>query len=1252
MHPPRRTPICILRLARACGATVAMLATASPVFAQVASLSKGQQILVSRGMQINGIIALTSDPFHLSTLQSTNFTAPFWAWTSDVSKLGAASAGAPWAKWFDYNTENDLTAAESPYRSNLVQLYVGDEQNLNDATIFNNTVNWFNANRPKFPTTMLLTNQWGTEVAESTMINFVAQANPDAVNFDNYPYVVGSGSYVAEEYGDLSKYRRLGLGSYIGASGNAPRPYGVVIQTYQTTGDNRRAPSDSEMRRDLFAAWTAGYTFASTFTYNSGATTLFTNGDTNITTLGTQFKETAAQSRNLGPTLIKLISKGAATRFIAGQDSAGTVHDVPSGWSPWAAGAEGDPYTSSVAVANTGTKNSGHPGDVLIGYFSPMLDSYDGPAYTNEQYFMVTNGLADPTGIVADCKQEVTLDFEFIASGMNSLQRLRRSDGQVETVPLTPISGNHYRLTLSLDGGTGDLFKFNDGAPFVGTAAPALVYWDSDSSATNNNSTTGAGTGGNGNWNGSSSTWYNGSSNSAWSAGKHAIFWGTAGIVTLATPQSANSLAFLTNGYTLTGSTLTMTGAAIMADTGVTANIGSSIAGTLGIIKNGSGTVNFTAGNTYAGGTTINGGVLAIASPSSLGTVPATPAVNIAINNGAMLRFNGSGMAFDVNRQVHLGTGGGTIDTNGNDAAIAGRISGTSLTKSGGGILALSGMNTFSSGTMISGGALQVSSDANLGAPPATLATNITLDGGTLRFGGIFDLSNTRGISIGPGGGTIDTNGFGNDFGYSPTNGFRGGDLTKTGDGTFYASATTGGSNNLWTGRLILKQGTWKIQASDGLPINPNLDGNYYEKQVTFNGGKLEVQVNNPTLQISAPKRGMYIQSGGEIIVRQNTFRWSGTVSGASTNSTWTKSGAGTLRLDTSTYANGSYNGNIQVAEGTLALSGAAPLGSLVSIDVATGATFNLMGSQTIGSVAGGGSIVLGGNTLTTGVNNFSTELNGLISGTGNLTKTGSGSLALSRPVGNSYTGVTTITAGTLLAMNTTGSATGTGTVTVNAGAVLGGNGTSQGNVVNNGTVAPGGSIGTLHLGGNYTQGVGGKLEIELASTANHDELAVASTASLAGTLAVSLIGGFMPQAGDVFELMSASGFGGSKFTNSILPALAGGLGWNVNYNTNSVTLSVAIPGDFDGSGTVDAADYVLWRKRLGTTYSPADYDLWRVNFGRSQGAAGSNFAAVPEPSTLLLVLITALALPVVDAAQKRSECSRLHVSLRKIGRG
>ena len=52
------------------------------------------------------------------------------------------------------------------------------------------------------------------------------------------------------------------------------------------------------------------------------------------------------------------------------------------------------------------------------------------------------------------------------------MQRLSRDSGLVEQVPLIYDGTTKYHLSLTLDGGTGDLFKFNDGAPFVGFNVP------------------------------------------------------------------------------------------------------------------------------------------------------------------------------------------------------------------------------------------------------------------------------------------------------------------------------------------------------------------------------------------------------------------------------------------------------------------------------------------------------------------------------------------------------------------------------------------------------------------------------------------------------------------------------------------------------------------------------------------------------------------------------------------------------------
>ena len=63
------------------------------------------------------------------------------------------------------------------------------------------------------------------------------------------------------------------------------------------------------------------------------------------------------------------------------------------------------------------------------------------------------------------------------------------------------------------------------------------------------------------------------------------------------------------------------------------------------------------------------------------------------------------------------------------------------------------------------------------------------------------------------------------------------------------------------------------------------------------------------------------------------------------------------------------------------------------------------------------------------------------------------------------------------------------------------------------------------------------------------------------------------------------------------------------------------LSGDFNNDGTVDAADYVVWRKTDGTQLG---YDTWRANFGGRAGGASVTNAAVPEPAAALLLLLGA----------------------------
>ncbi len=139
------------------------------------------------------------------------------------------------------------------------------------------------------------------------------------------------------------------------------------------------------------------------------------------------------------------------------------------------------------------------------------------------------------------------------------------------------------------------------------------------------------------------------------------------------------------------------------------------------------GTVELTnTANSYTGTTMVVGSTLRIPSEAVLGAAGSplilTPGDS---NRGAGLQTSAG---LTLTRRVQLGSaylspqgGTATIDTNGFDSTIAGVISGYtpafSLTKTGAGTLTLTALNNgYGGGTIISGGAVAVAADANLGA--------------------------------------------------------------------------------------------------------------------------------------------------------------------------------------------------------------------------------------------------------------------------------------------------------------------------------------------------------------------------------------------------------------------------------------------------------------------------------------------------------------------------------------------------------
>ena len=138
------------------------------------------------------------------------------------------------------------------------------------------------------------------------------------------------------------------------------------------------------------------------------------------------------------------------------------------------------------------------------------------------------------------------------------------------------------------------------------------------------------------------------------------------------------------------------------------------------VLKQGAGTVAVTAANGYLGGTTITGGTLNVNADAALGDAAGT----VALSNGAVLQAGG---ALTMNRAFTLGTGGGTIDTNGSTVTLGATsaIGGTALTKTGSGLLNLSGPQTYAALTT-SGGTTSV--NTTLGSGTSTVTANATVN--------------------------------------------------------------------------------------------------------------------------------------------------------------------------------------------------------------------------------------------------------------------------------------------------------------------------------------------------------------------------------------------------------------------------------------------------------------------------------------------------------------------------------------------
>ncbi|MGY0556947.1 autotransporter-associated beta strand repeat-containing protein [Lysobacter sp. A421] len=332
----------------------------------------------------------------------------------------------------------------------------------------------------------------------------------------------------------------------------------------------------------------------------------------------------------------------------------------------------------------------------------------------------------------------------------------------------------------------------------------------------------------------------------------------------------------------------------------------------------------------------------------------------------------------------------------------------TSFAKGGAGLAVLTGANTYTGTTTLTDGTLRVGSVGNggvassIGASTAA-SSNLVLEGGTLQYGGA-TATTDRGFTLvnGSPSRTIEVSNGATDLTFtgqvtSPDDaGF-----IKTGAGTL----TLANAANDYVGVTTVTGGTLAATTlTDGGVASSIGAASSDPANIVLAGGTLAY-----TGATTGSDRGMTFGAGGGGIGVTDAAT-ALTLSGILTGTSLRKEGAGTLVLSgANTYTNGT-----SVNEGTLR-AGAENVFGGGAMSVAADTLLNLDGfDNAISSLNGAGDIDLGLATLT--VNSGGT-FTGTISGSGGLTRSGTGQFTLSlNGCNNTYTGATTVTGGTTLA--------------------------------------------------------------------------------------------------------------------------------------------------------------------------------------------------------------------------------------------